>query len=847
MQLIRTSVILTPVLILLLFGSILVGIDRLGFRDVSHFYTPLYDYVSWRRSAQWLPLWNPLDQAGMPLAGETSTAVFYPFRYVLFALPIPTEVAMGWYVVLHLILASLTAHTAARWSGTGWLAASFAGVIYPLSGAVLFLHTNPPFLVGAAWMPLVLGAMLARGSIPPVPRVVIAAVAMAMMILGGDPQSALHAMIIIAVVWIARLLMRRERHVSGYAVIAVPLMAAGLAAPQLAASISWSSQSDRVRGKQTERWIDPPLVGGRRHEAFQYSLAPWHTLELFTPNAFGSLLPINRRISRLIPGDGRTWTPSIYLGTIAITVLLCRLRGWRRDGIDAWLALAVLSLWLAMGQFGVVWLIQAFTGTLPHVDSAIGGPYWWLYQFVPGYDSFRYPAKWLTVFSLAAAMITSQSIERGITRHALNHIAVWLAAALTIALATVLPLRWNPTMVINAADGIPRDEFWGPLDIDAALAQIARSLLHSAFALTAIWLVVRFRDVRRWSLHRMNACLLGILLIDLGLSGFSMIARVPREQERTLVASFPSSLEAEDLRWMRTQSGGGWPKRWKETRDQKRLVDVEASVRAAWFGRWHLASRQAVLNNMVSIRSHEMAIFWKAASQATSGMSPAEREDFWRSIRSWLAIDGVVHATNKSISVAIDDRTATLIDCVRIATIDRNHSPALSQLRAHSRWTYDSSSPLTTQAFSQRLFVIARSRGSAIPVVQAEEAEAGGGPQEGESRPTILVTNMEAEQVEYEIHVTMPTLLTRPVFQDGHWVSQCARAGSTVWQPLPVHRVDHLGQGVVLPTGQWKLRFQYRPSWLAGSLVIAALCWVSLIVRALLKLVRRVRRQRERA
>ena len=413
MQSIRTSVFLAPVLILLLFASVLVGFDRLGFRDVSHFYTPLYDYVAWRASTQWLPLWNPLDQNGMPLIGETTTAVFYPVRYLLFKLPLSTETAIGWYVVLHLILASVTARLAARWSGAGQAPAALAGVVYPLSGSVLFLCTNLPFLVGAAWLPLVMGAMLSRVALSASARSLIAGTSMSMMVLGGDPQTALNAMIIVAVIGAVSLVRRKQAPVPWRVMIATPILAAALAAPQLAASASWSSQSDRVRDAETESWIDPPQVGGRRYGAYQYSLAPWHTLELATPNVFGTLLPTNQRLSRLIPGDGRTWTPSIYMGMLVLISLLCRLRMWRSTGPDPWLAMALLSLWLAMGHFGVAWLVQSLTGGLPHVDSAIGGPYWWLYQFVPGYDSFRYPAKWLTLFSLASAMVTAQTVERG--------------------------------------------------------------------------------------------------------------------------------------------------------------------------------------------------------------------------------------------------------------------------------------------------------------------------------------------------------------------------------------------------------------------------------------------------
>ncbi|MCG8650165.1 MAG: hypothetical protein MI861_10040, partial [Pirellulales bacterium] len=162
MHLIWTSRLIAPAVLLGLFLTTLIGSERLAFRDVSHFYTPLYDYLAQRSQQQWLPLWNPLDQMGMPLVGESTTAFFYPVRYLIYLLPWSASTAMAWYVVFHLGLASWTAQRCARWAGATRLSATASGIIYPLSGAVLFLYTNPPFLVGAAWLPIALGAMISR-------------------------------------------------------------------------------------------------------------------------------------------------------------------------------------------------------------------------------------------------------------------------------------------------------------------------------------------------------------------------------------------------------------------------------------------------------------------------------------------------------------------------------------------------------------------------------------------------------------------------------------------------------------------------------------------------------------
>jgi len=104
-------------------GPALIGRERLAFRDVSHFYTPLYEYVDARQSESWLPLWNPMEITGLPLAGETTTAVFYPIRILVYQL-IPSPVtAIAWYVALHLMLAAVAIHVAAKSAGAGRLGA----------------------------------------------------------------------------------------------------------------------------------------------------------------------------------------------------------------------------------------------------------------------------------------------------------------------------------------------------------------------------------------------------------------------------------------------------------------------------------------------------------------------------------------------------------------------------------------------------------------------------------------------------------------------------------------------------------------------------------------------------
>lgn len=665
----------TCVILGMLFPT-LVGNERLAFRDVSHFYTPLYDYVASRCADDWLPLWNPLDQTGVPLIGETTTAVLYPIRYVVFAWIGETTAAMAWYVAIHLVIAALTAGFAARLWRASRVASIAASIMYPMSGCVWFLYTNPPFLVGAAWLPLPLVAMVGPGSMTLRRRVGIAGVAMAMMILGGDPQSALHVTITAAAVMIGRGIRSRSWPAGWALPIVAPALAAILAAPQIAASVDWSRQSSRVVAQAGK--FDPPQRGTSRYEAFQFSLPPWHAAELLTPNAFGSLLPVYRRTSATIPGDGRIWTPTIYLGLIGFLAIIDRFRRIRSCGIDALMAIAMGSLVLATGHFGLVWWMQATVGIPDDIDPAAVGPYWMLYHFFPGYDALRYPAKWLPMFAIAGSILTARWLDRA--SFAGFRLSLMVTGLLLIGGLGINTYHRFVTYPWIDLDKLPADRFWGPLDLVGGAAQVQTSLLHSSLTLAAIATVFAVANQRNWRRRIRTLALSFIVLIDVGVVASQLTYTTNVDAEKRLLASIisPASDPGSVNRWMRTQSGGGWPSVWKRTHDADRLLEVEVSQRAAWFGRWHLEQRQSVLNNMISIQSKAMQDFWTEANEQARSLTMDDRETFWRSLRERYAIEGVVHTTDDAVNV--DE--INLIDVARVreraSTIDDSNEQTVT-------------------------------------------------------------------------------------------------------------------------------------------------------------------------
>ncbi|WP_236624824.1 hypothetical protein [Rhodopirellula sp. SWK7] len=875
--------IVAPACLLMIFASVLFGRDRLAFRDVGYFYTPLYEWgAALSRAQPWGvfggAIWNPLDQTGMPLAGETTTAVFYPLRMLVYAPPWSAETAIAVYVVLHLVIASLTAYHAARCLRCDPWSASVAGLVYPLSGIVLFSATNPPFLVGAAWLPLILVPLLSKHC----RSVITPAVAMTLVILGGDPPTALHAVIVGVIVqslrvggrlwnqgrrgWDSASVRLRPFTYAGERlkqIVVVCVLAALMASPQIVASVAWSARSDRVQR------AGGPATSKIDAQAYAFSVPPWRAMEFALPNLYGVPWPTNTRWDRLVFDGGvnrpatSLWTPSLYCGILfpiliagAVVVRLTkRHRRWRIGMMWPWCVVFLMGIVSAGGEYGPAYVLRsgflAINGLLDAIGSTFslpeswmrlpgqwGGPFWFLHEFFPGYDSLRYPSKWLPFATLAVAIGSAVGVRRWglvwrrrdagqsgfepLQRKSLLFSAcvggVMLVSFLSV-MSVLQSSTWNST-----------DPFWGLFDVDAAGRGFLFALMHVAIVGVVLWCGARLcvRGARtQW--------LVAVIAIDLMVANFGLVPRIDRDREASLLKSNQVDVIDNDasLRWMRVHNNDGLPKSWAETSSEDRMMTVEVGLRRARFGRWHLEHGEAVINNMVSIGSRELAEFWYHAKALDKELK-SPRSERWRSWCRMLGVAGYLRMSDPLPNEPTTKDTGDPLPQIEFEVFDESgrHHDRWDVLRRNENVVALDSDRAT--AWRQMLERLASEEDNPPAFVSKDVASRVQPKRPGDDttvRRPILMNPLGHDPT---VETSEPLLMSRRVYQDGYWVvALTSTEGAGESMDAAVFPVDFLSQGFICPPGSWRVDFRYTPWWYTPTLVLAFVTWGCVLVSTL--------------
>jgi hypothetical protein len=462
--------------------------------------TPLLQFVPWQRAVAetWragdLPLWNPLVGCGAPLAANYQTGAFYPLNALYLLLP--AEVALSWITAVHLFLAGWGMYAWGRAVGLDRFPASIGGLALAGSGylvarAALFPSVAFTFPWLAIWLwrteELVqrrqLSAALWLG------------LSLGLGLLAGHAQTACYGGMLLAAYLVFRAGQeggeqgargktqeaggRRQEAgshpKSAFHTLALfglaALLGVALAAVQLLPTAELMLQSQRSAGFDVEF-------------AMTYSLWPWRLITFAAPDFFGN------------PGRGDYWGyPNYWEGAGYVGLLPLMLAAWavlgRKRGrgkeeagqIWFWAASALVALVLALGRN---------TPVFP-----------FLFRYVPGFNLFQAPARWLAVTTIALAALAALGAQRWPAGHVGQRLgSLGVVVGLALLLAGIAAPR--------AVPGIPTTFAW------------ATARLGGTLALAGGLILIR-REALWW-----RAAVMAFIAADLVLFGWPLLPTVDR-------------------------------------------------------------------------------------------------------------------------------------------------------------------------------------------------------------------------------------------------------------------------------------------------------------------------------
>jgi hypothetical protein len=224
-----------------------------------------------------LPLWNPYEWAGTTLIGNMQSAVFFPLNWILIAMPV--EPGWGVMAAAKTLVSGLGAYVLARELRVDRGGALVAGAVYMLSEPLMLWLQYPLGSVFAVF-PWLMWATTRLARRPTPGAVALTAVAFALILFAGHPESTFIAVSAIAVYLVALVLFDRSANAQAPAPLTVALrwIAAGVLGALIAAvavvpfllalgeSVTWGERgrlnsADAPALSDLLQWAMPGLFG----------------------------------------------------------------------------------------------------------------------------------------------------------------------------------------------------------------------------------------------------------------------------------------------------------------------------------------------------------------------------------------------------------------------------------------------------------------------------------------------------------------------------------------------------------------------------------------------------------
>jgi len=423
-------------LIAAFFPDVLFAGKTFVFRDYGIFTYPLAYY---QRESFWhgeIPLWNPLNNCGIPFLAQWGTAVLYPLSLIYVLLPL--TVGLNVFILAHLFLAGLGMYwLASRWSGNR-LAGAVAGIAFAFNGMMLNNLMWVGYLAALAWMPWVILVTEPAWQNGGTRRVTLAVLAGAFQMLAGGPEITILTWLCLMALWLGQVMKEKSRCFSLAGRLSlVMLLISLISAAQLLPFLDLLFHSNRNSALGAGFWSIP--------------LSGWANLLVPLFHCYRSPLGVYFQ-------PGQDWTSSYYLGVGTLALALLALVLARTPRVWLLAGIAVLGFVAAMGEPG-----RLYSGML---------------KVFPPLGFMRYPVKFEFLTMFAVPLLAAFAIA-GLKK---TTAASWSTAARwTLALALFLAALMGALVRYSCLHPLP-SEPWQTAGFNG-LTRVAFLLLILAVSL----------------------------------------------------------------------------------------------------------------------------------------------------------------------------------------------------------------------------------------------------------------------------------------------------------------------------------------------------------------------------
>ena len=393
--------------------------------------TPVLQFYPWRAYA-WesllngsMPLWNPLNGMGAALAANYQLALYYPPGWLLYgAAALGGTAWMAWahtvLAVAHLVWAGWGMVRLARQIGLNDLGQVVCGLAFSMGGYLAARQGFFSMIWTAAWLPWIIQAaeeMVDSSVLPikwrrlPSMRMVIF---LSFMLLAGHAQLSWYILLLVSawIIWRGWQVGR----MAGVGSVVLNLGAAGVCAG-LVAGVQLIPTFEYLMQSQRSGMVDYEI-------AMSYSFWPWRFITLLAPDSFGN------------PGHGdywgyaNYWEDAIYIGLLPILLALGTISaiftGRKKENQRSLL----IFFWITV-VIGVLLALGSNTPVFP-----------WLYRYVPTFDMFNAPARYMIWVSFMLSLLAGVGASRWARPEGRTLYWTRLATAGAVAVSIGAGLAW---------------------------------------------------------------------------------------------------------------------------------------------------------------------------------------------------------------------------------------------------------------------------------------------------------------------------------------------------------------------------------------------------------------------